>query len=111
MQLDPSIFKAYDIRGVVPSTVNESVAEALGRAFGATALGQGDHPERRPGAVTFADHVQVAHLEDAQRQHAPGEQHGIQGEQRQRGQGESFGRHRNSVLRRYHPMTQPFAPP
>lgn len=42
MQLDASIFKAYDIRGVVPSTVNESVAEALGLAFGSTALAQGE---------------------------------------------------------------------
>ncbi len=42
MQLDASIFKAYDIRGVVPSTVNESVAEALGLAFGSAALAQGE---------------------------------------------------------------------
>ncbi len=42
MQLDPSIFKAYDIRGVVPATVNEAVAESLGRAFGAIALAQGE---------------------------------------------------------------------
>lgn len=42
MQVNPSIFKAYDIRGVVPSTVNEDVAEALGRAFGASALLQGE---------------------------------------------------------------------
>jgi phosphomannomutase len=42
MQLDASIFKAYDIRGVVPTTVNESVAEALGLAFGSTALAQGE---------------------------------------------------------------------
>jgi phosphomannomutase len=42
MQLDVSIFKAYDIRGVVPTTVNESVAEALGLAFGSTALAQGE---------------------------------------------------------------------
>ena len=42
MQLDASIFKAYDIRGVVPSTVNEPVAEALGRAFGSIALAQGE---------------------------------------------------------------------
>jgi phosphomannomutase len=42
MQLDASIFKAYDIRGVVPSTVNEMVAEALGRAFGSAALAQGE---------------------------------------------------------------------
>ena len=29
MQLSASIFKAYDIRGIVPSTINEAVAEAL----------------------------------------------------------------------------------
>ncbi len=42
MQLAPSIFKAYDIRGVVPSTLNPEVAEALGRAFGTVALAQGE---------------------------------------------------------------------
>jgi len=42
MQVNPSIFKAYDIRGVVPSTVNESVAEALGLAFGSSALALGE---------------------------------------------------------------------
>jgi phosphomannomutase len=29
MQVNASIFKAYDIRGVVPSTLNVEVAEAL----------------------------------------------------------------------------------
>ena len=38
MQLSPSIFKAYDIRGVVPSTLDEAVAEGLGRAFQLTNL-------------------------------------------------------------------------
>ena len=33
MHLTPSIFKAYDIRGVVPSTLGEPLAEALGRVF------------------------------------------------------------------------------
>ncbi len=42
MQLSPSIFKAYDIRGIVPSTLNEEVAQALGRAFGAAALREGE---------------------------------------------------------------------
>ncbi len=42
MQLNASIFKAYDIRGVVPSTINEEVAEALGRAFGVRALEAGE---------------------------------------------------------------------
>ena len=41
MQLNPSIFKAYDIRGVVPSTLNADVARALGRAFGTHARSQG----------------------------------------------------------------------
>ena len=38
MQLNASIFKAYDIRGLTPTTINEEVAFALGRAFGAAAL-------------------------------------------------------------------------
>jgi phosphomannomutase len=41
MQVTPSIFKAYDIRGVVPSTLNEQVAEGLGKAFGTRALAEG----------------------------------------------------------------------
>jgi phosphomannomutase len=41
MQITPSIFKAYDIRGVVPSTLNEQLAEGLGKAFGTHALAQG----------------------------------------------------------------------
>ncbi len=42
MQVSASIFKAYDIRGVVPSDLNESMAEALGRAFGTVAKAQGE---------------------------------------------------------------------
>ena len=42
MQYSPSIFKAYDIRGVVPSTINEAAAEALGKAFGTVALAEGE---------------------------------------------------------------------
>ncbi|NBS45745.1 MAG: phosphomannomutase/phosphoglucomutase [Betaproteobacteria bacterium] len=42
MQLQPAIFKAYDIRGIVPTTLNEDVAEALGRAFGSAALREGE---------------------------------------------------------------------
>ncbi|MFL2541171.1 MAG: phosphomannomutase/phosphoglucomutase [Candidatus Latescibacterota bacterium] len=33
MQVDDSIFKAYDIRGVYPDPLNEEVAYALGRSF------------------------------------------------------------------------------
>src|SRR6059058_495890 len=42
MQLSPTIFKAYDVRGIVPSTLTEEVAEALGRAFGTMALKEGE---------------------------------------------------------------------
>ncbi len=41
MQVTASIFKAYDIRGIVPSTLNEQVAEGLGRAFGSAAQAEG----------------------------------------------------------------------
>ena len=41
MQVAATIFKAYDIRGIVPSTLNEEVAEGLGKAFGTAALAEG----------------------------------------------------------------------
>jgi len=41
MQVTASIFKAYDIRGIVPSTLNEDLAEGLGRAFGTAAMAEG----------------------------------------------------------------------
>lgn len=33
MQVNPGIFKAYDIRGIYPDDLNEEVAYAIGRAF------------------------------------------------------------------------------
>jgi len=42
MQIQAHVFKAYDIRGVVPSALNTEVANALGRAFGTQALAQGE---------------------------------------------------------------------
>jgi phosphomannomutase len=42
MQFSPTIFKAYDIRGVVPSTVNEEMARSLGLAFGTIARREGE---------------------------------------------------------------------
>jgi phosphomannomutase len=33
MSINPSIFKAYDVRGLYPSEVNEDAARAIGRAF------------------------------------------------------------------------------
>ena len=41
MQPTPAIFKAYDIRGIVPSTLDEDVARGLGRAFGTAARAEG----------------------------------------------------------------------
>ncbi|MCD2511860.1 phosphomannomutase/phosphoglucomutase [Comamonas endophytica] len=41
MQLTPSIFKAYDIRGVVPTTLNEDVVRGVGLAFGKAARAEG----------------------------------------------------------------------
>jgi phosphomannomutase len=42
MQVNPSIFKAYDIRGIVPSTLTEEVAYHLGHAFGTHAASHGE---------------------------------------------------------------------
>ena len=42
MQVTPSIFKAYDVRGIVPATLNEELAVGLGRAFGRMALQEGE---------------------------------------------------------------------
>ncbi len=42
MQLSASIFKAYDIRGIVPSTIHEDMARGLGRAFGTVARAEGE---------------------------------------------------------------------
>jgi phosphomannomutase len=42
MQVDATIFKAYDIRGIVGKTLNEEVAEHIGRAFGTEARAAGE---------------------------------------------------------------------
>jgi len=42
MQVDPSVFKAYDIRGVVGRSIDEAFAEHLGRAFGSEAVAAGE---------------------------------------------------------------------
>jgi phosphomannomutase len=42
MQVDASIFKAYDIRGIVGKTIDERFAEHLGRAFGSEARAAGE---------------------------------------------------------------------
>jgi len=42
MHIDPTIFKAYDIRGIVGKNVDEAFAEHLGRAFGSEARAAGE---------------------------------------------------------------------
>ena len=42
MQVHPSIFKAYDIRGIVGQTIDATFAEHLGRAFGSEAVAAGE---------------------------------------------------------------------
>jgi phosphomannomutase len=42
MKPSRSVFKAYDMRGTVPATVDGDLAQALGRAFGALALREGE---------------------------------------------------------------------
>ena len=41
-QLTPGIFKAYDIRGVLGTTLDESIAHQIGQAFGTVARAKGE---------------------------------------------------------------------
>ncbi|CAN5702811.1 phosphomannomutase/phosphoglucomutase [soil metagenome] len=40
--LSPSIFKAYDIRGIIGKTLDEDIAHLIGQAFGTAALAKGE---------------------------------------------------------------------
>ncbi|MCY1212456.1 Phosphomannomutase/phosphoglucomutase [compost metagenome] len=42
MQIDPSIFKAYDIRGIVGKTLTREVARQIGLSFGSAAVELGE---------------------------------------------------------------------
>jgi phosphomannomutase len=42
MKTNATIFKAYDIRGIVGSTIDQAFAEHLGRAFGSEAVAAGE---------------------------------------------------------------------
>ena len=42
MRIDPTAFKAYDIRGIVGKSLDEAFAEHLGRAFGSDAIAAGE---------------------------------------------------------------------
>ena len=48
MQVDPSVFKAYDIRGIVGRSIDEVFAEHLGRAFGSEAVAAGERAPKPP---------------------------------------------------------------
>ena len=52
MHVTASIFKAYDIRGVVGQTLDEAVAEHLGRAFAPKPASRARAP--LPSGVTAA---------------------------------------------------------
>lgn len=43
MLLSPSIFKAYDIRGIVGKTLNADIARQIGQAFGSAVRANGEH--------------------------------------------------------------------
>ena len=43
LALSKTIFKAYDIRGVIGKTLDAGIARHIGRAFGAAALAKGEH--------------------------------------------------------------------
>ena len=42
MHIDPTVFKAYDIRGIVGRNIDEAFAEHLGRAFGSACVAAGE---------------------------------------------------------------------
>ena len=42
LPLSPTIFKAYDIRGIIAKTLDASVAHKIGQAFGQAALAKGE---------------------------------------------------------------------
>jgi phosphomannomutase len=42
MQIDPTVFKAYDIRGIVGKNIDAVFAEHLGRAFGSECVAAGE---------------------------------------------------------------------
>lgn len=53
MSIDPSIFKAYDIRGIYPSQLNEETAYRVGRAFSQILLKE--NPGRQLNIVVSRD--------------------------------------------------------
>src|SRR3970040_658839 len=65
MQINPDIFKAYDVRGLYPGEINEEIAQLIGRGFAAylrtdrVAISR-DMRLSSPGiAAAFADGVRM----------------------------------------------------
>ena len=54
MQLSPSIFKAYDIRGIIDQTLDPSIAKLIGQAFGTEM--------RELGETSQQAHAQIGEL-------------------------------------------------
>ena len=54
MQLSPSIFKAYDIRGIIDETLDPLIAKLIGQAFGTEMreLGEADIVIGRDGRLS-----------------------------------------------------------
>jgi len=50
-----SIFKAYDIRGIVGSELSNPIVKKIGQAIGTTALSQKTHPDTDPKTIRFTD--------------------------------------------------------
>jgi len=46
LPLSRTIFKAYDIRGIIAKTLDASVAYKIGQAFGQAALAKGEQAGR-----------------------------------------------------------------
>ncbi len=53
MQIDPSIFKAYDIRGIVPDQLSPEIIEKIGRAY--VKLLQSENPGKKLKVVVGMD--------------------------------------------------------
>ena len=66
MQLSASIFKAYDIRGIVPSTLDTAVAEGLGKAFGSAARAAAEEAEAAAVVEEAEAAAVVAEAEEAE---------------------------------------------
>ena len=52
--MDPSIFKAYDVRGLYGDQLDEDLAYAIGRAFARVLAGKYDSADHRPRARRWA---------------------------------------------------------